>query len=599
MSERHTGAFIYGDGSELHDQCAVYPQAPPANDCDSDHASDCRTLRENEEVSSTSSPGSSPYEVSKLEADLYYFGIRGPRFLGPKLIFRTSKDVFTPPVPERNARRMQLIPVYEHNELGRDDLWATVRSKIVGLLDQRNIKHSSVDLVRFRWVEKNVDNEDNGDNETNEANEGNEGGEDESDDEDYEGDEEGEDESDDDGGDDTEVEDVDYEIPSVLSGPKLFAPVSDFDPLKAVIDPMTTALSLPIAGLKTLDNEGTMGFYFRDGDALYGVTARHVLFSDDEGNDSYTYIGGPKKEVVLMGGRAFTDFLTSTQHRIEVLNLVLTSLESQARTTTRRLESSGPNAEQMAHGLAKTEAELSDVRVEIEEVSKFLMNIKKEWTKPKDRVIGHAVWAPSISVSTPSEGYTKDICVVKLDENKFSQNFRGNVLDLGPEKERAHFIGLMLMCPRIDAPPDFEYPADRLLKLRGILSAQEMRTTTNKDCNGDPMRYVIKRGLSTLTTIGRLTGFESHVRRYQTFGSRDSVEVAVYPYDQHPGPFSRGGDSGSIIVDARGKFVALLTSGTGSTESSDVTFGTPMHRLWEIIKAKYPGASLYFEGDDE
>lgn len=154
------------------------------------------------------------------------------------------------------------------------------------------------------------------------------------------------------------------------------------------------------------------------------------------------------------------------------------------------------------------------------------------------------------------------------------------------------------MYPRIDAPSDFDYPVERLLKLRGILSAEEIRTPNNKDHKGDPMRYVIKRGPTTLTTIGCLTGFESHVRRYSTLGSRDSVEAAVYPFGNDFGPFSRGGDSGSIIVDALGKFIALLTGGTGSTKISDITFGSPMYWLWDIIKAEFPGANLYFEDDD-
>jgi hypothetical protein len=76
------------------------------------------------------------------------------------------------------------------------------------------------------------------------------------------------------------------------------------------------------------------------------------------------------------------------------------------------------------------------------------------------------------------------------------------------------------------------------------------------------------------------------------------VEVAVYPYDDDSGPFSRSGDSGSIIVDALGKFVALLTGGTGVTDCSDITFGSPMYWLWEIIKDKFPGADLYFNDDD-
>ena len=153
---------------------------------------------------------------------------------------------------------------------------------------------------------------------------------------------------------------------------------------------------------------------------------------------------------------------------------------------------------------------------------------------------------------------------------------------------------MSLIYPRFDAPSDFDHPADRLLKFRGILSAREIRTPNNEE----PIRYVIKHGLTTLTTIGCLTGFESHVRRYFAPGSCDSVELAVYRYDNDSGPFSRSGDSGSIIVDAFGKFVALLTAGTGPTDSSDITFGSPMYWLWEIIKAQFPGANLNFEDDD-
>ena len=157
----------------------------------------------------------------------------------------------------------------------------------------------------------------------------------------------------------------------------------------------------------------------------------------------------------------------------------------------------------------------------------------------------------------------------------------------------------MLMCPHIDAPSDFIYPVDHLLELRGILSAEEMRTPNHKDRNGGPVRYAIKHGHATLTTIGCLNGFESHVRRHSTLGRRDSVEAAVYRYDGNSRPFSRRGDSGSIIVDPLGKFVALLTGGTGPADSSDITYGTPMYWLWEIIETQFPGANLYFKDNGD
>ena len=175
-----------------------------------------------------------------------------------------------------------------------------------------------------------------------------------------------------------------------------------------------------------------------------------------------------------------------------------------------------------------------------------------------------------------------------------AKGVQSNVHIPGAEIDLGKFVSLIN--PRTNAQSDFVYPADRLLRLRGILSAEEIRTSNMKTYTGEPVRYVTKRGHATLTTIGRLTGFESHVRRYFTIGSRDSVEAAVYPHDKYSGPFSEGGDSGSIIADASGKFVALLTAGTGSNDCSDITFCTPMYWLWKVIKAKFPGASLYFKG---
>lgn len=80
--------------------------------------------------------------------------------------------------------------------------------------------------------------------------------------------------------------------PLAASGPILHAPVDDFHPLKSVIDWITTSLSLPIAGSKTTHMQGTLGCYFKSGEELYGVTVRHVLLPDTEGNDSYSYNPG-------------------------------------------------------------------------------------------------------------------------------------------------------------------------------------------------------------------------------------------------------------------------------------------------------------------
>ena len=153
------------------------------------------------------------------------------------------------------------------------------------------------------------------------------------------------------------------------------------------------------------------------------------------------------------------------------------------------------------------------------------------------------------------------------------------------------------MHDRFDAPHEFEYPEDGLFKMQGILSDEEMHMPDNTTPDGDPTRRVIKRGSNTFTTVGGLSGYLSHVRRYYPIGKVDSTEVAVHPHADS-GPFSRGGDSGAIIVDARGRLVALLTGSTGGTDSSDITFGTPMFWLWPLILAKFPGANLCLDDDN-
>ena len=150
------------------------------------------------------------------------------------------------------------------------------------------------------------------------------------------------------------------------------------------------------------------------------------------------------------------------------------------------------------------------------------------------------------------------------------------------------------MYPRTDAQPGFKYPYERLLKLRKTLTQDRMCHPDSKDHNGEDCLYVIKRGYATLTTIGRATGCFSYARKYFTPSThRDSIEWAILPYNNDSGAFSKEGDSGSVIVSGTSEFGGLLTGGTGKTDSSDITYATPMFSLWPVIKAKFPNADLY------
>jgi hypothetical protein len=165
---------------------------------------------------------------------------------------------------------------------------------------------------------------------------------------------------------------------------------------------------------------------------------------------------------------------------------------------------------------------------------------------------------------------------------------------LGTKIEPGTFMNLMY--PRDDAQSEFDYPENRLYHINKTLAADKIREPNNRDLNNDPVRFVIKNGHTTGTTVGRLNGYESHKRQYDAFGTFDSIEAAIYPYDNNSPAFSRAGDSGAAIVGTDNDFVALLTGGSGVTESSDITYGTPMEWLWKkIIKTKFPGAVVLFD----
>ena len=75
-------------------------------------------------------------------------------------------------------------------------------------------------------------------------------------------------------------------------------------------------------------------------------------------------------------------------------------------------------------------AELEKIRTKIDVFKDFYVDIKKGWSKTKQRVIGYVVWAPPIGVGVAPHQYTRDLCVVELYKDRF-MHLIGNVLSLG------------------------------------------------------------------------------------------------------------------------------------------------------------------------
>ncbi|KIO20956.1 hypothetical protein M407DRAFT_10635 [Tulasnella calospora MUT 4182] len=587
----------YVNTPEFDQQCSKPAHHRAALSSDRCNTSDEESFwSDDDSVSSTTTVESTPYEVSKIEANLYYAGVRA-NGRGPKLVYRTSGDKFEEPSgPEAYKRLMRKADqeIQEEEDDDDDD-------------DDNNEEELTYDDIPL--IQPVEDGERHYTNPTiwigvlpetltgavaHEASEDIRAFLDS-----------------------LQVQNVDIAFHESVStsvsghGPALFRPAKRRDPLKDVIDNVSVPLSLPIAG-RTTDMQGTLGPYFRVGDKLFAITARHNVFSLNRDNEEYRFHeskgvseSGPssesarKKEVLVMGEPAFKTYLVSIQDLIGTYIDTVEYLEKKIKAFSKRVED-GINVEDSQAELADDEAELADdeaelakMRTKLDGLKKFFADIKKRWSRPKDRVIGFVRWAPPIGVGVAPHRYTRDLCVIELYKDKF-KHMIGNVLSLGPELSSSKLNALIYR--RNDVPSGFKYPKDGLLTLKGMLTADQVNSPNTLNLQGDPIRRVLKRGFATNTTVGSLTKFMAFARKYFPTGNIDSLEVPILSHEDDSGTFSKGGDSGSLIVSPIGEFVALLTGGTNEgTDGSDITFATLFEWLWTLVKDEFPGANLYFD----
>ena len=130
-----------------------------------------------------------------------------------------------------------------------------------------------------------------------------------------------------------------------------------------------------------------------------------------------------------MGAPAFKNYLASIQARIGTLIDIVASLEEKIARFRARVQD-GINVDESQKKLDEHETELANTRTKIKDLKNFFVNIKTRWSKAKERVIGFVRWAPSIGVGVAPHRYTRDLCVIELDKEKF-RSMIGNVLSLG------------------------------------------------------------------------------------------------------------------------------------------------------------------------
>ncbi|KZT05709.1 uncharacterized protein LAESUDRAFT_726637 [Laetiporus sulphureus 93-53] len=379
-------------------------------------------------------------------------------------------------------------------------------------------------------------------------------------------------------------------------GPKLLSFDPSVDPVPELRSPFTPALGIQIAPLKTPHYEGTGAVYLRESsqsNRVFLLTAGHVARPPPTHCDpllSRKHSSQACQEIVVLGTDAYTDAINRMMSTIghELLSI---------KTWDEELERLGAVVE--GEALKKTRARedyedlVAKARRRIEDVNEIHDEVTKNWTTPNQRVIGYVVHAPAIAVDDGPKHFTRDWALIDLYRDKIDwDTFQGNKVYVGGKISAADFI--LKMHPHPEGRSDFKYPPGGLLQVRGVVKDDEIRKPQQLDANGEKCLIVVKNGKTTGTTLGRLAGMESFVRRYPEHGiKKTSIEIAVYPYSNKDGAFSARGDSGAIVVDSKGRVVGLLVGGAGTNGEFDVTYLTPYWWIEKQMKKVFPNCFLY------
>ncbi|OXV12223.1 hypothetical protein Egran_00016, partial [Elaphomyces granulatus] len=142
--------------------------------------------------------------------------------------------------------------------------------------------------------------------------------------------------------------------------------------------------------------------------------------------------------------------------------------------------------------------ESSDSRVHFEEPqSDLTMAYWKFFQCIIKRVIGSVLHVEPIVVADGPHEYTRDWAFIELHPNKFDwSTFAGNKVYVA----------------------EYVYRENGLLQAFGVTKDDEIRQPQHLDVHGEKALLVVKNGLTTGTTVGRVNGLESFTRAYLNYG---------------------------------------------------------------------------------
>ena len=190
----------------------------------------------------------------------------------------------------------------------------------------------------------------------------------------------------------------------------------------------SAALGLSIAAQARPHVKGTGGLYLcKGGDSkdVLLVTARHVLFPPNEGlNVDYTHTNAsaPRRNVLLLGTKAFDNFVKTIKLRIRQHGIMADYHNRQIKTLQEKIEKlkekeadeDEDNVKEAMGTLEKIQKLLDKANEAMEALDEFHDEVTKKRRRPSQRILGHIFRSPPITLSTGTEGFTEDYAVVEL-----------------------------------------------------------------------------------------------------------------------------------------------------------------------------------------
>ena len=220
------------------------------------------------------------------------------------------------------------------------------------------------------------------------------------------------------------------------AGPQLLEPVDDLNPLVDVVSPLTPALGLRIYTKARPDAQGTMALYLAEGggsDNVLGLSCRHVLIGPKEANLAYvSHPSGPSKDVFLLGKRALTNLVGSIKLRIGRHGIAAERWRRQIKGFEEREKGiNAADVEKAKEARMETQGLLDKADNAMEALGILLNQVNKDWKKLGNRVLGHILRSPPISLGVGEQRFTEDWGIFRIDRAKLGNGFQGNKIDLG------------------------------------------------------------------------------------------------------------------------------------------------------------------------